>query len=213
MARKPYSKSIKNPEVRAVFEKMVEEGVHYEEIAETLGYSTAMIFKYLKEYPDYSYKRRIDPDVMRRNQAKGIEVRQKRVAEGGTWFKTAETPEGRFGPEKKPGEYSTNHRYINGWVPRDHPLAKIAGQCTVHQHRITLFEKIGGGKQQCHWCRRDLWWKDRAEDSVEVDHLNFDTHDNRPENLLPACMSCNRSRNKRKDEKIKEAREIVARNG
>ena len=51
-----------------------------------------------------------------------------------------------------------------------------------YEHRLVC-DPAG---KTCHWCK--------AADATEVDHLNAIRHDNRPENLVPSCHSCNSTR-------------------
>ena len=71
---------------------------------------------------------------------------------------------------------------------KGHPLADAKG--SAYAHRLVLFEKIGSGPQECHWCGCDLTWGD----GLEVDHVNNQRDDNRPENLVPTCHGCNTRR-------------------
>jgi 5-methylcytosine-specific restriction endonuclease McrA len=67
----------------------------------------------------------------------------------------------------------------------DHPLADSNGR--VFEHRMVLYEKIGLGIHLCHWCEDPLEWGV----NLNVDHVNFKKLDNRVENLVPSCQSCN----------------------
>lgn len=70
---------------------------------------------------------------------------------------------------------------------QDHPLA-WAGQ--VLACRKVLYDAIGPGPHGCHWgCGRTLEWGGR--DGIQADHVNGDQADDRPENLVPSCISCN----------------------
>lgn len=82
-----------------------------------------------------------------------------------------------------------------------HPLAPPSGVLPVA--RIVLYEKLGPGKHPCHWewCgHRILKWKPKssryAPDALYVDHLNHDTADDSPDNLVPSCNACNGHRRK-----------------
>lgn len=79
----------------------------------------------------------------------------------------------------------------------DCPIAWRNG--LVYEHRFVLFEKVGPEDQLCHWCGRSIVWVvpgPRRNDIrlIYVDHLNRITHDNRPENVVPACHPCNSRR-------------------
>jgi hypothetical protein len=85
-------------------------------------------------------------------------------------------------------------RYSARYLP-NHPLA-IANGC-VAEHRRVLYAKIGDGPHACTWCRRTVRWMPGVHyhpDALAADHLNGDTTDNRPENLIPSCIACNRQR-------------------
>ena len=88
---------------------------------------------------------------------------------------------------RKPRRYRTLHR-------PSHPLAGAGGR--VYAHRAVLYDTIGPGEHDCHWCGRDLDWHapKGAANKLVVDHLNGHTDDNAPENLVPACGGCNVAR-------------------
>jgi hypothetical protein len=72
----------------------------------------------------------------------------------------------------------------------DHPLSMPCGR--AYEHRVVLYDAIGPGPHPCHWCQRPVDWLPKGHpDSLEPDHLNDDGLDNRIENLVPACRSCN----------------------
>lgn len=70
-----------------------------------------------------------------------------------------------------------------------HPLADRRGR--VYVHRAVLFASIGYLIVPCFWCGRRLSWLFK---NLLPDHLNHDRHDNRIENLVPSCNSCNAGR-------------------
>lgn len=72
-----------------------------------------------------------------------------------------------------------------------HPLADKQGR--TWEHRLVLFDLLGGADAPCHYCGLKLrWFAHRSEkDAMQVDHLNRVRDDNRPENLVPACRKCN----------------------
>ena len=74
----------------------------------------------------------------------------------------------------------------------DHPLAR---QNAVAEHRLVLWDKLGceslDCEHECHWgCGKTLTWSE-GRLGIQADHLNGDTLDNRPENLVESCLRCN----------------------
>jgi hypothetical protein len=78
----------------------------------------------------------------------------------------------------------------------DHPLGRSAGG--THAARIVLFDKIGYGPHCCHWCRTPITWRaptyTGSGAQIHTDHVNGDTLDDRPENLVQSCPPCNGKR-------------------
>lgn len=68
-----------------------------------------------------------------------------------------------------------------------HPMAGKTGW--AFDHRLVAFGKHGPGGQVCHWCGVSINWS-----GLHVDHLNEVKDDNRADNLVLACSSCNRAR-------------------
>lgn len=96
----------------------------------------------------------------------------------------------------KPRPVSTAR--IGRTVP-GHPLAGATRK--VRRARLVLFEKLNGENAPCHWCGAALRWvviqiKVSPPDSLYADHLNGDTTDDRPENLVPSCLPCNANRHR-----------------
>lgn len=73
-----------------------------------------------------------------------------------------------------------------------HPLAMANGQ--AYAHRIALYARLGPGAHPCHWCGATLTWRARGRRALTADHVNHNTLDNTPGNLVAACRSCNSSR-------------------
>lgn len=72
----------------------------------------------------------------------------------------------------------------------EHPLSR-GGQ--LEEHRKVLYDKIGPGPHYCHWdCGKLLEWGGIR--GICSDHLDGDTLNNDPENLVPSCVVCNRQR-------------------
>ena len=84
---------------------------------------------------------------------------------------------------------SLGRRYRTKYAP-SHPLASKHGN--VYLHRMVLFDEIGPGPHQCHWCEAEVDWLPKGDPrELHPDHLNDDGADNRPENLVPSCRRCN----------------------
>lgn len=87
---------------------------------------------------------------------------------------------------------SKGRRYTSTIV-RGHPLAHADGK--VYDHRRVLYDRLGPGTHECFWCGTELGWYPRGTPgSLQTDHLNGDGGDNRSENLVASCGSCNTSR-------------------
>src|SRR5215831_15271574 len=83
---------------------------------------------------------------------------------------------------------------------REHPLQPSKKWKNVPMHRCVLFEKIGPGTHQCHWCGRRVVWRPGARTAIGalvVDHLDGVSQNNDPANLVPSCHRCNASRGRR----------------
>lgn len=80
-----------------------------------------------------------------------------------------------------------------------HPIAPPSGFVAVS--RLVLYDKIGPGTHQCHWCGRSITWQagggPATIGNLLADHLNWDRQDDRPENLVPSCNHCNAHRTAR----------------
>lgn len=76
---------------------------------------------------------------------------------------------------------------------KGHPLAHANGR--AYEHRVVLYDLIGPGVHECHWCGDPVEWLPKGTPGeLQPDHLNNDGGDNRPENLVPSCRSCNAGR-------------------
>lgn len=69
----------------------------------------------------------------------------------------------------------------------------IEGQ--LAEHRLVLWEKLGckslDCEHECHWsCGKTLTWSD-GRLGIQADHLDGDTLNNNPENLVVSCVRCN----------------------
>lgn len=84
---------------------------------------------------------------------------------------------------------------------KGHPIAPVSGLILVS--RLTLYNKLGGGPQTCHWCNRIVLWTDptwtsqRANNRLVVDHVDNNPENDDVTNLVPACYGCNISRGRR----------------
>lgn len=61
----------------------------------------------------------------------------------------------------------------------------------MYVHRIVLYEKIGPGTHDCHWCRKEVEWSVTGSRKLVVDHLDGVKTNNDPSNLVAACHRCN----------------------
>jgi hypothetical protein len=59
----------------------------------------------------------------------------------------------------------------------------------LYEHRVVFFDAHGGGDHICHWCDAVI-----SFEKMHVDHVNAVKNDNRLENLVAACPSCNKAR-------------------
>jgi len=84
-------------------------------------------------------------------------------------------------------------KYVSTYRP-GHPTARSSGR--VYVHRAVLFDAIGPGTHACHWCSTPVSWflPVGHPENLQVDHLNSVRDDNRVENLVPSCPSCNATR-------------------
>lgn len=86
---------------------------------------------------------------------------------------------------------SLGRRYVSVYRP-GHPLARSG---KVYEHRAALYDHIGPGPHPCHWCTAPVDWVAKGQPGcLQVDHLNNDGRDNRLDNLVPCCQSCNSAR-------------------
>lgn len=79
-----------------------------------------------------------------------------------------------------------------------HPLAVDRGW--VREHRVVLYDAIGPGEHDCHWCGTTVAWErtyPEHRDGLVVDHIDEDPSNNDPANLVPSCSSCNIQRSSR----------------
>lgn len=87
-------------------------------------------------------------------------------------------------------------KYKSRSVPRDHPLL-TPGMRNLTVHRAVLWGKIGPGTHPCHHCSEPVTWSPGARTRkgvLQVDHLDHDTRNNDPDNLVPSCHTCNNLR-------------------
>lgn len=94
-------------------------------------------------------------------------------------------------------------RYRSVSVSPDHPLSQSISRCgrysKVYKHRLILFEKIGNGQHDCHWCKKQIYWGRKGGDIIIADHLDGNEWNNDLGNLVPSCRRCNLARATRPD--------------
>lgn len=82
------------------------------------------------------------------------------------------------------------YKYIQN---RHHPLSPPSGR--IPEHRVILYAKLGPGRQKCYWCGRHLTWA-KGDGTVTTDHVDGNTRNNDPENLVPSCHGCHVERSR-----------------
>ncbi|MGA5598421.1 HNH endonuclease signature motif containing protein [Streptomyces cellulosae] len=74
-----------------------------------------------------------------------------------------------------------------------HPLAPASGQIPLH--RVVLYDRIGPGHHRCNWCPAEVAWSTKgAVGALVADHVDGNTQNNSPDNLVPSCHPCNTRR-------------------
>ena len=92
-----------------------------------------------------------------------------------------------------------------------HVLATGVG--CVGEHRLRLYEQIGEGEHECHWCGVAVRWGYRThKGSLVVDHLDGNPSNNAIGNLVPSCHSCNVTRSPN-HQQIKEGELFTVKGG
>lgn len=91
-----------------------------------------------------------------------------------------------------------NSRYFTVYNCEDYPIASRGGR--MPYHRFVLFETLGKPPYvTCQWCGYVLAWTTNLSHAsnlvVNADHLDGDTFNNSPNNLVPSCSWCNKNRN------------------
>jgi len=75
------------------------------------------------------------------------------------------------------------------------PVRTPSGKCYVS--RAVLYDEIGLGPHQCHWCFAAIDWLPKADPAaLQADHLDGDTMNDDPANLVQSCRRCNAARGK-----------------
>jgi hypothetical protein len=88
----------------------------------------------------------------------------------------------------------TEHRRIR-YLP-SHPLSGSTG--LVSAARAILYDRIGPGWHECHWCRRKVRWlrgvRGNNPRALVADHVDSDPLNDAPGNIVPSCGTCNGTR-------------------
>lgn len=99
---------------------------------------------------------------------------------------------------KRPDKISHSHGYVLISADRhDLMKGKPAGS-RLYEHRVLFYDTYGGGMHKCNWCDNVI-----SFDEMHVDHVNAIKDDNRIDNLVASCPTCNRSRGSEKMIKTK----------
>jgi hypothetical protein len=94
-------------------------------------------------------------------------------------------------PHKKGGFNAQGYEWVH--VESGHALS--TSRHRVYKHRMVLFDEIGEGPHQCHWCGKTVFWnRGRQHNALVVDHLDGDKSHNDLPNLVPSCSKCNINR-------------------
>lgn len=90
-------------------------------------------------------------------------------------------------------------KYRSVAIASDHPLCQKpqGGYGKAYEHRVVLYEKIGEGIHECHWCEKEVSWF--GDSRLVADHLDGDRWNNASSNLVASCWRCNMLRNNRPD--------------
>jgi hypothetical protein len=104
--------------------------------------------------------------------------------------------DGSVGPaESRRPTIGSGCRRSDGYVivqAPGHPLNRAKG---TYLHRVVLFDEIGLGPHRCHWCSVPVaWTHGLGVGALVADHLDHDTTNNAPSNLVPSCNPCNSQR-------------------
>lgn len=91
-----------------------------------------------------------------------------------------------------------NKKYFIIYNCDGYPIASRGGR--MPYHRFVLFETLGRPISGCcKWCGYVLPWQSSLSHSCELvihaDHLDGNTFNNSPANLVPSCSWCNKNRN------------------
>lgn len=81
---------------------------------------------------------------------------------------------------------------------------------------MVLFEKIGPGAHECNWCGCRVTWMPRSgavKGSLISDHVDGDTLNNSPINLVASCHGCNSSRQRDRSRIVPGEITITNKNG
>ena len=93
------------------------------------------------------------------------------------------------------GGWKEGVRYRQTRAP-GHPIAPPSG--VLATARVILYDAIGAGPHQCHWCEKQIDWLPglglKSANSIVVDHLDHDPTNDVVENLVPSCNACNAHR-------------------
>lgn len=96
-----------------------------------------------------------------------------------------------------------NYVRIAGPMVDSHPIFSANGRW-ARLHVIVAYDKYGPGPHSCYWCGQKIDWyfgsvhasATTGEYKIVVDHVNSVRIDNRSENLVLSCNSCNLRRSR-----------------